>query len=138
MFTYQAAAYRRSESIASVVVFGSPVDTRGTLTFGMPEEVLTRGASFLADNVLARTALPAWASRTGFRLMDPGKSLRQRIQFLLQLHDREALLPKERQRRFLEADGWVAWPGPALAEVVKQFGVHNRICLLYTSDAADE
>ncbi len=127
MFCYQAAAYRRSRSIASVVVFGSPVDSRGTLTFGLPEEIMTRGAAFLADNVLARTALPAWASRTGFRLMDPGKSLRQRIQFLRQLHDREALLPKERQRRFLEAEGWVAWPGPALAEVVKQFGVHNRM-----------
>jgi putative long chain acyl-CoA synthase len=127
MFCYQAAAFRRSEGIASVIVFGSPVDTRGTLTFGMPEEVLTRGAAFLADNVLARRALPAWASRTGFRLMDPGKSLRQRIQFLRRLHDREALLPRERQRRFLEAEGWVAWPGPALAEVVKQFGVHNRM-----------
>src|SRR5688500_15256555 len=34
MFAYQAAAYRRGESIASVIVFGSPVDTRGTLTFG--------------------------------------------------------------------------------------------------------
>ncbi len=127
MFCYQAAAYRRSESIASVIVFGSPVDTRGTLTFGMPEELLTRGAAFLADNVLARTALPAWASRTGFRLMDPAKSLRQRLQFIRQLHDREALLPRERQRQFLETDGWVAWPGPALAEVVKQFGVHNRM-----------
>lgn len=127
MFCYQAASFRRSKRIASVVVFGSPVDTRGTMTFGMPEEILTRGAAFLADNVLSRYALPAWASRTGFRLMDPGKSLRQRIQFLRQLHDREALLPRERQRRFLEAEGWVAWPGPALAEVVKQFGVHNRM-----------
>lgn len=127
MFCYQAASYRRSERIASVVVFGSPVDTRGAMTFGMPEEFLTRGGAFLADNVLARYALPAWASRTGFRLLDPGKSLRQRIQFLRQLHDREALLPRERQRRFLEAEGWVAWPGPALAEVVKQFGVHNRM-----------
>ncbi len=127
MFCYQAAAYRRSKSIASVVVFGSPVDTRGTMTFGMPEEIMTRGAAFLADNVLARYALPAWASRTGFRLMDPGKSLRQRLHFIRQLHDREALLPKERQRRFMEADGWVAWPGPALAEVIKQFGVHNRM-----------
>src|SRR5207253_325081 len=100
---------------------------RGTLTFGMPEEVLIRGGAFLADNVLARTALPAWASRTGFRLMDPGKSLRQRIQFLLQLHDREALLPRERQRRFLEAEGWVAWPGPAVAEFLRQFIAHNRM-----------
>ena len=127
MFCYQVAAYRRSESIASVIVFGSPVDTRGTLTFGMPEEILTRGAAFLADNVLARTALPAWASRTGFRMIDPAKSLRQRLEFIRNIHDREALLPRERQRRFLEAEGWVAWPGPALAEVIKQFGVHNRL-----------
>ena len=45
---------------------------------------------------------------------------------MLQLHDREALLPRERQRRFLEADGWVAWPGPALAEFLRQFIAHNR------------
>ena len=31
-----------------------------------------------------------------------------------QKDDREALLPREGQRRFLEADGWVAWPGPAM------------------------
>jgi putative long chain acyl-CoA synthase len=127
MFCYQVAAYRRSESIASVIVFGSPVDTRGTLTFGLPERLLIRGAAFLAENLFARRALPAWASRTGFRLMDPAKSLRQRLEFLRHIHDREALLPRERQRRFLEADGWVAWPGPALAEVVMQFGVHNRM-----------
>ena len=127
MFAYQAAAYRRGESIASVVVFGSPVDTRGTLTFGLPERFLTRGAAFLAENLFAQRALPAWASRTGFRLLDPAKSLRQRLQFLRRLHDREALLPRERQRRFMEVEGWVAWPGPALAEVIQQFGVHNRL-----------
>jgi putative long chain acyl-CoA synthase len=59
--------------------------------------------------------------------MDPAKSLQQRLQFVRQLHDREALLPRERQRRFLEAEGWVAWPGPALADVIRQFGVHNRL-----------
>ena len=127
MFCYQVASLRRSEGIASVIVFGSPVDTRGTMSFGLPEELISRGAEFLADHVLEGTALPAWASRTGFRLMDPAKSLRQRIDFVRKLHDREALLPKERQRRFLEGEGWVAWPGPALAEVVRQFGVHNRM-----------
>ncbi len=29
------------------------------------------------------------------------------------LHDRDALLPRERQRRFLESEGWTAWSGPA-------------------------
>jgi putative long chain acyl-CoA synthase len=55
------------------------------------------------------------------------KSVRNRIDFILQLHDREALLPREGQRRFLEADGWVAWPGPALAEFLSQFIDNNRL-----------
>ena len=66
-------------------------------------------------------------SRTGFRLLDPVKSLRQQVDFILQLHDREALLPRERQRRFLMGEGWVAWPGPALADFMRQFIAHNRM-----------
>ena len=127
MFCYQVAAYRRSEGIDSIVVFGSPVDTRGTLSFGLPEDAAIGAAAFLAEHVFATSGVPAWMSRTGFRLLDPAKSLRQRLAFVRQLHDRESLLPKERQRRFLEADGWVAWPGPALADVIRQFGVHNRL-----------
>jgi putative long chain acyl-CoA synthase len=127
MFCYQVAAYRRSEGIDSIVVFGSPVDTRGTLSFGLPEEAAIGAAAFLAEHVFATSGVPAWVSRTGFRMMDPAKSLQQRLQFVRQLHDREALLPRERQRRFLEAEGWVAWPGPALADVIRQFGVHNRL-----------
>ena len=36
MFCYQAAAYRRSKSIASIVTFGSPVDTLAALPMGLP------------------------------------------------------------------------------------------------------
>ena len=126
MFCYQAAAYRRGERLASLVTFGSPVDLTSALPLGIPEAVATRGAGFLAE-LLGGQALPAWASRTGFRLLDPVKSLRQRIDFIRQLHDREALLPRERQRRFLAADGWVAWPGPALADVLRQFVAINRM-----------
>ena len=57
-------------------------------------------------------------SRTGFRLLDPVKSLRQLVDFVRQLHDREALLPRERQRRFLGGEGFVAWPGPAVADFI--------------------
>jgi putative long chain acyl-CoA synthase len=101
MFAYQTAAYRRSDGIASLITFGSPVDLRGAIPLGLPEAVAVRGANFLADHLLARRALPAWASSLGFRLLDPGKSLQQRLDFLLALHDREALLPRENQRRFL-------------------------------------
>jgi putative long chain acyl-CoA synthase len=50
-----------------------------------------------------------------------------RVKFLMALHDRDALLPRERQRRFLESEGWTAWSGPAIAELLEQYMMHNRI-----------
>ena len=85
---------------------------------------------FAADTVAAlldRTGLPGWATREGFRLLDPVKNVRSRVQFLRQLHDREALLPNERQRRFIESEGWIAWPAPALADALRQFIAQNRM-----------
>src|SRR5438270_12470147 len=38
MFCYQAAAYRRSQGISSLITFGSPVDTRHGMPFGLPEQ----------------------------------------------------------------------------------------------------
>ncbi len=127
MFCYEVAAYRHDAGIASVITFGSPVDTRLGMPFGIPERLASGAAGVLADRVFRASALPAWASRTGFRLIDPVKSARSRIDFLMQLHDREALLPRERQRRFLEDDGWVAWPGPAMADFLQEFIAHNRM-----------
>ena len=49
------------------------------------------------------------------------------MRFLLSLHDRDALLPREGQRRFLMKEGWVAFPGPSLAYVLNQFVIHNRM-----------
>jgi putative long chain acyl-CoA synthase len=126
MFCYQTAALRRSDGIASLVTFGSPVDTTAALPLGIPEAMASRGAGLLAGAFEGR-AVPAWMSREGFRLLDPVKSLRQRLDFVRQLGNREALLPRERQRRFLMGEGWVAWPGPALAEFMRQFIVHNRM-----------
>src|SRR5437588_7233615 len=89
MFCYQTAAYRRNQGLASLVTFGSPVDTRLAMPFGLPEELAARAASVLAERIFRGSALPAWASRTGFRLLDPVKSLRSRLEFILRLHDRE-------------------------------------------------
>jgi putative long chain acyl-CoA synthase len=128
MFCYQAAAYRRNAGIASLITFGSPVDTQLGMPLGLPEP-LARLAAGVMERAIEHLlpAFPAWASRTGFRLLDPVNSIRNRLQFIMGLHDREALLPREGQRRFLEADGWVAWPGPALAEFLQQFITHNRM-----------
>ncbi|TDE38660.1 AMP-binding protein [Actinomadura sp. 6K520] len=127
MFVYQAAAYRRSEGIESVVTFGSPADTSVGLPFGLPSRLAAEGAERIPDALLGGFAVPGWVTRLGFQALSPVKSVRSRIDFILQLHDRERLAPRERQRRFLEREGWVSWPGPALAEFIRQFIQHNRM-----------
>lgn len=127
MFCYQTAAFRRSRDIASIVAFGSPVDTLAGLPGGLPADLAVGVADFLADHVFNRIAVPSWLARAGFQLLDPVKTARSRVEFLLQLHDREALLPREQQRRFLDSEGWIAWSGPAISELLKQFVTHNRM-----------
>nr|WP_228460746.1 AMP-binding protein [Gordonia crocea] len=127
MFVYQCAALRRSKGIASVITFGSPVDVLAALPLGLPAGLAAPGAEFLADKVFPHISIPGWLARTGFQMLDPVKTARSRLDFLRQLHDRDALLPREDQRRFLEDDGWVAWSGPAIAELLRQFVSHNRM-----------
>ena len=81
----------------------------------------------MADHVFSRIDIPGWLARTGFQMLDPIKTAQSRLDFVRQLHDREALLPREQQRRFLASDGYIAWSGPAIAELLKQFIAHNRM-----------
>ncbi|MDF0530976.1 AMP-binding protein [Tsukamurella sp. 8J] len=127
MFAYQVAAYRRGSAIASIATFGSPVDISANMPLGAPPALVSKGADLLADHVFNRLYLPSWMVRRGFELLDPVKTVKSRIDFLRQLHDRDALLPREDQRRFLESDGFVAYAGPAVADLLKQFVVHNRM-----------
>jgi putative long chain acyl-CoA synthase len=127
MWCYQVAAYRRSKNLASIVTFGSPVDTLAALPMGIPANFAAPAANFMADHVFSRLAIPSWMARTGFQMMDPLKTAKARVDFVRQLHDREALLPREQQRRFLEREGWIAWSGPAISELLKQFIAHNRM-----------
>jgi putative long chain acyl-CoA synthase len=127
VFCYLVAAYRRGDGLASVLSFGSPVDIRSVDLFSLlPEPVLEFAASGV-DAFMGRTGLPGWATREGFRLLDPVKTMRSRIKFLRQLHDREALLPHERQRRFIDSEGWIAWPAPALADALREVFAQNRV-----------
>ncbi|MGV0635737.1 acyl-CoA synthetase [Mycolicibacillus trivialis] len=127
MFCYQAVAYRRSKSVASIVAFGSPVDSLATLPMGIPNDLASTTANFMADHVFTRLDIPSWLARTGFQMMDPLKTAKARLDFVRQLHDRDALLPREQQRRFLDSEGWIAWSGPAISELLKQFIAHNRM-----------
>lgn len=127
MFCYQAAAYRRSKDLASIIAFGSPVDTLAALPMNLPAGLAAGAADFMADHVFNRIDIPSWLARTGFQMLDPIKTAQSRLDFLRQLHDREALLSREQQRRFLASEGWIAWSGPAIAELLKQFIAHNRM-----------
>jgi putative long chain acyl-CoA synthase len=128
MFCYQAAAYRRGKGIDSLVAFGSPVDTTAPLPIPVSPEVARRLANSLVDSgVLRLVSLPRWATRVGFMLLSPIKTVQDRVQFLLALHDRDALLPRERQRQFLNTEAWTAYSGPAIAELLDQFVAHNRM-----------
>jgi putative long chain acyl-CoA synthase len=127
MWAYQTAGYRRSRDLASVIAFGSPVDTLAALPMGIPPNYAAAAAEFMADHVFSRIDIPSWLARAGFQMMDPLKTAKARVDFLRQLHDREALLPREQQRRFLEREGWIAWSGPAISELLRQFIAHNRM-----------
>lgn len=127
MFAYQTAAYRRSKDLASIIGFGSPVDTLAALPMNLPASLAPAAADFMADHVFSRIDIPGWLARTGFQMLDPIKTAQSRVDFLRQLHDREALLPREQQRRFLASEGWIAWSGPAISELLKQFIAHNRM-----------
>ena len=94
---------------------------------GLTAEPGSAVADFMADHVFNRIDIPSWLARTGFQMMDPLKTAKARVDFVRQLHDREALLPREQQRRFLESEGWIAWSGPAMSELLKQFIAHNRM-----------
>jgi putative long chain acyl-CoA synthase len=128
MFSYQAAAYRRGLGIDSLVTFGSTVDTRAPLPIPISPETGALLAQRWLDTGLAQhIPLPGWMNRTFFKMLDPVQSARGRIKFLMQLHDRESLLPRERQRRFLEQEGYTAYSGAAFAELLEQFFAHNRM-----------
>lgn len=57
MFCYQTAAYRRSEGLASVITFGSAVDSLSGLPFGIPAALAGRGAQLVADHVFNRLSV---------------------------------------------------------------------------------
>jgi putative long chain acyl-CoA synthase len=129
MFAYQAAAYRQTRDVASIVTFGSSVDLHQGLPGNLPPELVIDSIDRFSElqEALMPEGIPAWATRLGFQLMDPIKTLQQRVDFVRRLYDRETLQQKEGMRRFLEVDGWTAFPGPALREFMKQLIAGNRL-----------
>jgi putative long chain acyl-CoA synthase len=129
MFGYQAAAYRRTDGIASLVTFGSAVDIHGGLPSTIPTEVLIESIERFGklQEALMPDGIPSWMTRLGFQLLDPIKTVQQRVDFVRRLSDREALKKREGMRRFMDGEGWTAFPGPALTDLLKQLVAQNRL-----------
>lgn len=131
MFCYQAAAYRKSAGIASVVTFGAPVDILRNVPFKVNDALATRLVSVLrrvADRPLeGMRAIPGTLSSRGFKLLAPLQEVRHLVQLFGVLHDEEALARIEPKRRFLGGEGFIAWPGPALRKFIDEFVVQNRM-----------
>lgn len=130
MFAYQAAALLRSEGVASLITFGSPVDIHRNLpsVAGDVASRMIRGAQPFVEVPLRHVrGLPGQLSSTGFRLLTPRKEAQQLVDFVRKLHDRSALEKRESRRRFLAGEGFVAWPGPALQRFFDDIIVQNRM-----------
>jgi putative long chain acyl-CoA synthase len=130
MFAYQAAAYLRGEGIASIITFGSPVDVHRNLPAlrsDVAGGILRAVEPWVTRAIDGIEGLPGFLTSTAFKMLSPRKELEQRIDFVRSLHDRNALVRREARRRFLNGEGFVAWPGPALRVFVEEFIVQNRL-----------
>lgn len=131
MFCYQAAAYRESRHLASIITFGSPVDIHRNLPVPLHDDIAGRLIQVAQKAVAApleqMASLPGTMSSTAFKLLGARKEVQQVVDFVSKLHDRDALEARESRRRFLGGEGFVAWPGPALRTFVDEFIVNNRM-----------
>ena len=127
MFCYQAAAFKRSEHLASVITIGSPVDLHRTVKLGEDTTERLVGALRAALPLGRIKGLPGMFTSTGFKLLSARKEVTQILDFVRNLHDREALEKREAKRLFLGGEGFVAWPGPAFRKFVDELIVGNRM-----------
>ncbi len=129
MFCYQAAAFRRSAGLASVITMGSPVDLHRTVPIDehVTERLVAGLRSALSWPLARLEGLPGFLTSTGFKLLSARKEATQLVDFVRNLHDRSALEKREAKRLFLGGEGFVAWPGPAFRKFVDELIVGNRM-----------
>jgi putative long chain acyl-CoA synthase len=130
IFCYLATAFRQSKDVASIITFGAPVNIYKNFLPGVPDEVTTKvfeTAGKVFPRFLTPSVIPAKVTKNLFKLMSPTKEVKRTIEFLGSLHDRDALLATEEGRSFLGGEGFVAWPGPALHEFLRQMLIGNRL-----------
>ena len=94
---------------------------------GLPPNIAPGVATFMADHVFNRLDIRGWLARTGFQMLDPFKTAKARVDFVRQLHDREAFLTAGKSAQIPGVGkAGIAWSGPAISELLKQFVAHDR------------
>ncbi|MEZ0121714.1 MAG: AMP-binding protein [Candidatus Reddybacter sp.] len=129
IFCYLAVAYRKSKNVGSVVSFAAPVNLYKNFLPGVSDEATLKVLETIGEAVprgILPSAIPGWASKNLFRMLAPVKQLQSWISLLKMLDDKDAILKGEDQRSFM-SDGFVAWPGPAMLEFMRQMLLGNRM-----------
>ena len=129
IFCYLAVAYRKSKNVGSVISFAAPVNLYKNFLPGVSDEVTLKVLETIGEAVpkgILPSAIPGWASKNLFRMLAPVKQLQSWISLLKMLDDKDAILKGEDQRSFM-SDGFVAWPGPAMLEFMRQMLLGNRM-----------
>ncbi len=132
MFVYQCAAFRKSRGVRSLITFGSPVDVHRNLPKirdDVAGALLEGPGRYLLQPAKMLDALPGYLSMTGFKVLSGSKEIRQILDLVKVLPNREAMEKRELQRRFLGGEGFVAWPGPALHKFIDEMIINNRMML---------
>jgi putative long chain acyl-CoA synthase len=124
IFSYTATAYLRNKGVASVVALGSPL-TPLDITRVVPRDLFWDVVGF-ESRIIGKTGLPKWFIKQLFTWASPYRTICNDIDFLRALHDRDSLIPREPQRKFLKNDAWISWSGPALVELL-EIVEHNRL-----------
>ncbi len=129
MFCYQTAAFRKSEGLASIITMGSPVDLHRQLNIdeNITERLVAGLRAAIAWPLSRIEGLPGMFTSTGFKLLSARKEAMQLVDFVKNLHDRQALEKREAKRLFLGGEGFVAWPGPAFRKFVDEVIVGKRM-----------
>ncbi len=129
MFCYQAAAFRKGAGLASIITMGSPVDLHRQLNLdeNVTERLLGGVRAAIAWPLSRIEGLPGMFTSTGFKLLSARKEAKALLDFVKNLHDRQALEKREAKRLFLGGEGFVAWPGPAFRKFVDEVIVGNRM-----------
>ncbi|MFT3925479.1 MAG: alpha/beta fold hydrolase [Myxococcales bacterium] len=129
MLAYQVCALRRSEGIKSLITFGALVDLHASSLldpdlFGKALELLRSG---LLRTLGSIESLPGGLSSALFKVLNWDRRALEFLQFLGDLHDRRAIEEGEGKRHFLAGEGFVAWPGPAVARFADELLLGNRL-----------